>query len=129
MLNGLSQLFLLLSIIAIYAMPMMLISWLPFLRKRSYTDTSNFTLRCGVCQIGVIGEKVIPQYLMLCYMLAMLLTHLSLFSFVLMILSTCFIYLFIYLFILCVCEHFRRQWSMHKQLVMLTSKSTDNALR
>ncbi|RZC27275.1 Ubiquitin thioesterase OTU1 isoform D [Glycine soja] len=24
-------------------------------RKRSYTDTSNFTLRCGVCQIGVIG--------------------------------------------------------------------------
>ncbi|KAH1062678.1 hypothetical protein GLYMA_02G291000v4 [Glycine max] len=26
-------------------------------RKRSYTDTSNFTLRCGVCQIGVIGEK------------------------------------------------------------------------
>lgn len=27
-------------------------------RKRSYTDTSNFTLRCGVCQIGVIGQKV-----------------------------------------------------------------------
>ncbi|KAJ3708418.1 hypothetical protein LUZ61_012123 [Rhynchospora tenuis] len=26
-------------------------------RKRSYTDTSNFTLRCGVCQIGVIGQK------------------------------------------------------------------------
>ncbi|MQL96899.1 hypothetical protein Taro_029579 [Colocasia esculenta] len=26
-------------------------------RKRSYTDTANFTLRCGVCQIGVIGEK------------------------------------------------------------------------
>ncbi|KAE9596360.1 putative ubiquitinyl hydrolase 1 [Lupinus albus] len=30
-------------------------------RKRSYTDTSNFTLRCGVCQIGVIGQKVIPR--------------------------------------------------------------------
>ncbi|PIA28410.1 hypothetical protein AQUCO_07000024v1 [Aquilegia coerulea] len=26
-------------------------------RKRSYTDTGNFTLRCGVCQIGVIGQK------------------------------------------------------------------------
>ncbi|KAF7815826.1 ubiquitin thioesterase OTU1 [Senna tora] len=26
-------------------------------RKRSYTDTANFTLRCGVCQIGVVGEK------------------------------------------------------------------------
>ncbi|CAN1149382.1 OVARIAN TUMOR DOMAIN-containing deubiquitinating enzyme 2 [Linum perenne] len=26
-------------------------------RKRSYTDTANFTLRCGVCQIGVIGQK------------------------------------------------------------------------
>ncbi|XP_059664789.1 OVARIAN TUMOR DOMAIN-containing deubiquitinating enzyme 2 [Cornus florida] len=26
-------------------------------RKRSFTDTSNFSLRCGVCQIGVIGQK------------------------------------------------------------------------
>ncbi|KAJ7960771.1 ubiquitin thioesterase OTU1-like [Quillaja saponaria] len=26
-------------------------------RKRSYTNTANFTLRCGVCQIGVIGQK------------------------------------------------------------------------
>ncbi|KAI3849042.1 hypothetical protein MKX03_011485 [Papaver bracteatum] len=26
-------------------------------RKRSYTDTANFTLRCGVCQIGVMGQK------------------------------------------------------------------------
>ncbi|KAI3825800.1 hypothetical protein L1987_07446 [Smallanthus sonchifolius] len=26
-------------------------------RKRSYTDTANFTLHCGVCQIGVIGQK------------------------------------------------------------------------
>ncbi|XP_078447362.1 OTU-like cysteine protease family protein [Wolffia australiana] len=26
-------------------------------RKRTYTDTSNFTLRCGVCQLGVIGQK------------------------------------------------------------------------
>lgn len=25
--------------------------------KRRFTDTSNFTLRCGVCQIGVIGQK------------------------------------------------------------------------
>ncbi|KAG1365329.1 ubiquitin thioesterase OTU1 [Cocos nucifera] len=26
-------------------------------RKRNYTDTANFTLRCGVCQIGVVGQK------------------------------------------------------------------------
>ncbi|KAE8680219.1 Detected protein of confused Function [Hibiscus syriacus] len=26
-------------------------------RKRSYTDTTNFTLRCGVCQIGMVGQK------------------------------------------------------------------------
>ncbi|CAN6457605.1 unnamed protein product [Victoria cruziana] len=26
-------------------------------RKRNYTDTSNFTLRCGVCQIGIVGQK------------------------------------------------------------------------
>ncbi|KAK6946905.1 OTU domain [Dillenia turbinata] len=26
-------------------------------RSRSYTDTANFTLRCGVCQIGVKGQK------------------------------------------------------------------------
>ncbi|XP_002280308.1 OVARIAN TUMOR DOMAIN-containing deubiquitinating enzyme 2 isoform X2 [Vitis vinifera] len=26
-------------------------------RKRRFTDTTNFTLRCGVCQIGVIGQK------------------------------------------------------------------------
>ncbi|XP_057957296.1 OVARIAN TUMOR DOMAIN-containing deubiquitinating enzyme 2 isoform X2 [Malania oleifera] len=25
--------------------------------KRRFTDTANFTLRCGVCQIGVIGQK------------------------------------------------------------------------
>ncbi|KAK1360800.1 Ubiquitin thioesterase OTU1 [Heracleum sosnowskyi] len=31
-------------------------------RKRSYTDTSNFTLRCGVCQIGVIGQKEAVQH-------------------------------------------------------------------
>ena len=24
---------------------------------RQFTDTANFTLRCGVCQIGVRGEK------------------------------------------------------------------------
>lgn len=29
-----------------------------FIRKRRFTDTANFTLRCGVCQIGVIGQKV-----------------------------------------------------------------------
>lgn len=33
--------------------------WFICFRKRSYTDTANFTLRCGVCQIGVIGQKVI----------------------------------------------------------------------
>ncbi|XP_068668814.1 OVARIAN TUMOR DOMAIN-containing deubiquitinating enzyme 2-like [Aristolochia californica] len=26
-------------------------------RKRSYTDTANFTLRCGVCQTGIVGQK------------------------------------------------------------------------
>ncbi|XP_042485833.1 OVARIAN TUMOR DOMAIN-containing deubiquitinating enzyme 2 isoform X2 [Macadamia integrifolia] len=26
-------------------------------RKRRFTDTGNFTLRCGVCQIGVVGQK------------------------------------------------------------------------
>ncbi|GAA0149468.1 cysteine protease [Lithospermum erythrorhizon] len=26
-------------------------------RKRSFTDTGNFTLRCGICQIGVVGQK------------------------------------------------------------------------
>eukprot|EP00897_Mesotaenium_endlicherianum_P007160 jgi/Mesen1/6472/ME000330S05495 len=26
-------------------------------RARSYTDTTNFTLRCAVCQQGVIGQK------------------------------------------------------------------------
>ncbi|GER43338.1 ubiquitin thioesterase OTU1 [Striga asiatica] len=26
-------------------------------RKRSFTDTANFTLRCAVCQIGVVGQK------------------------------------------------------------------------
>ncbi|CAK7338494.1 unnamed protein product, partial [Dovyalis caffra] len=31
-------------------------------RKRSYTDTANFTLRCGVCQIGVIGQKAAAMY-------------------------------------------------------------------
>ncbi|KAL1811464.1 hypothetical protein DCAR_0623604 [Daucus carota subsp. sativus] len=31
-------------------------------RKRSYTDTANFTLRCGVCQIGVIGQKEAVQH-------------------------------------------------------------------
>ncbi|EYU34352.1 hypothetical protein ABFS82_11G034100 [Erythranthe guttata] len=25
-------------------------------RKRSYTDTAKFTLRCAVCQIGVVGQ-------------------------------------------------------------------------
>ncbi|KAH9331590.1 hypothetical protein KI387_003698, partial [Taxus chinensis] len=26
-------------------------------RQRNFTDTANFTLRCGVCQQGVVGEK------------------------------------------------------------------------
>ncbi|KAK1563169.1 hypothetical protein Q3G72_023411 [Acer saccharum] len=26
-------------------------------RKRSFTDTARFTLRYGVCQIGVVGQK------------------------------------------------------------------------
>ncbi|KDO62678.1 hypothetical protein CISIN_1g0286611mg, partial [Citrus sinensis] len=28
-------------------------------RKKTYTDTANFTLCYGVCQIGVIGQKAI----------------------------------------------------------------------
>ena len=24
---------------------------------RQFTDTANFTLRCGVCQLGIVGEK------------------------------------------------------------------------
>lgn len=30
-----------------------------FLGKQSYTGTANFILRCGVCQIGMVGQKVI----------------------------------------------------------------------
>ncbi|KAM0936592.1 putative ubiquitinyl hydrolase 1 [Dioscorea sansibarensis] len=26
-------------------------------RKRSYTDTANFTLRCGQCSVGLVGQK------------------------------------------------------------------------
>lgn len=26
-------------------------------RKRSYTDTANFTLQCGICQTGLVGQK------------------------------------------------------------------------
>ena len=37
---------------------------LKFFRKRNYTDTSNFTLRCGVCQTGVAGQKVKPFFLL-----------------------------------------------------------------
>jgi len=29
---------------------------------RQFTDTGNFTLRCGVCQIGVNGEKEAVQH-------------------------------------------------------------------
>lgn len=37
------------------------------LSKRSYTDTANFTLRCGVCQVGLIGQKVNSvQYIKAC---------------------------------------------------------------
>lgn len=45
----------------------MLIWCILFLRKRSYTDTSKFTLRCGVCQIGVVGQKVILALLTLAW--------------------------------------------------------------
>ncbi|XVF70679.1 hypothetical protein PTKIN_Ptkin11bG0182000 [Pterospermum kingtungense] len=31
-------------------------------RKRRYTDTANFTLRCGVCQIGVVGQKEAAEH-------------------------------------------------------------------
>lgn len=29
---------------------------------RQYTDTANFTLRCGVCYIGVRGEKEAAEH-------------------------------------------------------------------
>lgn len=29
---------------------------------RQFTDTANFTLRCGVCQIGLKGEKEAAQH-------------------------------------------------------------------
>ncbi|KAL8531009.1 hypothetical protein ACS0TY_007861 [Phlomoides rotata] len=31
-------------------------------RKRSYTDLSNYTLRYGVCQIGVKGQKEVVEH-------------------------------------------------------------------
>lgn len=31
-------------------------------RKRNFTDTANFTLRCGVCQIGVKGQKEAAEH-------------------------------------------------------------------
>ncbi|KAB1215203.1 Ubiquitin thioesterase OTU1 [Morella rubra] len=31
-------------------------------RKRRFTDTANFTLRCGVCQIGVVGQKEAAEH-------------------------------------------------------------------
>ncbi|PKU73980.1 ubiquitin thioesterase OTU1 [Dendrobium catenatum] len=31
-------------------------------RKRRFTDTANFTLRCGVCQIGFVGSKEAVQH-------------------------------------------------------------------
>jgi hypothetical protein len=32
--------------------------WCNFFRARKFTDTGNFTLRCGVCQKGVVGQAV-----------------------------------------------------------------------
>ena len=29
---------------------------------RQFTDTHNFTLRCGICQIGVKGEKEAQEH-------------------------------------------------------------------
>lgn len=31
-------------------------------QARQYTDTATFTLRCGVCQIGVRGEQEALQH-------------------------------------------------------------------
>jgi len=95
----------------------MLIPWILFIRKRSYTDTSKFTLRCGACQIGVVGQKVIPiQHLMLYFMLDVLLalawTPLSSYD------SEYWFF----------CEHFRRQWSMHRLPAMLIFKNIDDAV-
>ncbi|KAF5461098.1 hypothetical protein F2P56_020919 [Juglans regia] len=30
--------------------------------KGRYTDTANFTLRCGVCQMGVVGQKEAAEH-------------------------------------------------------------------
>lgn len=91
------------------------ISWVHFLRKRSYTDTASFTLRCGVCQIGVIGQKVIPQYLMLllCFMLYVLLTHLSSYD--------SYIWLLVFLWI------YSGGSGARTSMVMLTSRNIDDA--
>lgn len=74
-------------------------------RKRSYTDTSNFTLRCGVCQIGVKGQKVCSR---------------SFFFVFDPFLSWNFGRVMVDDF------RCRRLWSMLKQPAMLTFKSTDN---
>ena len=31
--------------------------WRQAHKARQYTDMASFTLRCGVCQVGVRGEK------------------------------------------------------------------------
>ncbi|GAB4846152.1 OTU protein [Ancistrocladus abbreviatus] len=31
-------------------------------RQRKFTDTANFTLRCGVCQVGVKGQKEAAEH-------------------------------------------------------------------
>ncbi|KAG6794035.1 hypothetical protein POTOM_003268 [Populus tomentosa] len=69
-------------------------------RRRSYTDTANFTLRCGVCQIGVIGQKL-GAILLDFYIL---------------------ILIFIFIFMLI----FRRLLNMRKPQAMRTFKNIDN---
>lgn len=65
------------------------------------------------------GDSTIPDALLYVIRLDVLLPHLSL-------ISDLFLWFWILVFF---CEHFRRQWSMHKLLVMLTSKSIDDTLR
>jgi ubiquitin thioesterase OTU1 len=31
-------------------------------KQRAFTDTSNFTLRCGICSIGLTGEKAAVEH-------------------------------------------------------------------
>jgi hypothetical protein len=89
-------------------------------RRRSYTDTANFTLRCGVCQIGVIGQKVSSYW---CYYSCSILSaYIELYAYIELgaILLDFYILIFIFMLI------FRRLLNMRKPQAMWTFKNIDN---